>query len=235
MSGEFYNLLSHSNRNRCRKIDQIICSEDFRGEIEEYSNEDNETMHLYTFDMDIDGSAAGSNVDNALDGSRSDRFKTKSAYDDALGLDSSLKISNEHAGSLKSSYHSRRQMSRRRSAVNTGGGGNDLDSDRNGNGDGRNSKERKKFELPTGTALYEENLWLRPDIRRIRKRFNKRDFFEKFDEGLKCYINKDWEAARDHFKYVAENFDDGPSLYFLEKMDKTGNIPPRLFNGYGCA
>ena len=69
--------------------------------------------------------------------------------------------------------------------------------------------------LPIAPALYSHNVWQSPDMKRIRDKLVQGLFFQKFNAGLQAFYNKDWDMARQCFETVLDNFDDGPSKYFM--------------------
>jgi len=95
-------------------------------------------------------------------------------------------------------------------------------------------KSRKKPELvlPTGPALYSENIWLQADMRRIRRRYTT-DMFSTFKSGLQKYYAKDWSEAKSCFEAILDRFEDGPSNYFLGEMKKYNGVPPPDFKAFG--
>ena len=87
--------------------------------------------------------------------------------------------------------------------------------------------------LPTGTSPYSEKAWLEPDIKTIRRDYVANGIiFPKYAEGLKSYYAKDWAQAKQCFEFVLTQRDDGPSRYFLKKMEEHDNQVPRSFIGY---
>jgi class 3 adenylate cyclase len=88
--------------------------------------------------------------------------------------------------------------------------------------------------LPTGSALYNKNVWLQDDMRRIRHQYD-HVFFQKFNSGMQAYYQKDWVIARECFEAVLERFEDGPSRYFVNEIERYNGTPPRDFLGYGRA
>lgn len=88
--------------------------------------------------------------------------------------------------------------------------------------------------LPTGPALYSANVWLHADMRRIRRRYTP-VLFSTFNSGLQKYYDKDWAGAKHCFDSIVDQFDDGPSQYFLEEMEKNNYVPPPHFQSYGKA
>lgn len=89
--------------------------------------------------------------------------------------------------------------------------------------------------LPTGPALYNANVWLSDDMRRIRQLYSDGLFFQKFNSGFLAYYAKDWEHATQCFQTILERFDDGPSRYFLKCIKDNNGVPPRDFKPYGLA
>ncbi len=88
--------------------------------------------------------------------------------------------------------------------------------------------------LPTGPARYSGNVWLQEDMRRIRHRYTS-VVFQTFNSGLQRYYEKDWTGARQCFEAILERFQDGPSKYFMNEMEKNNWTPPQDFQGYGRA
>lgn len=89
--------------------------------------------------------------------------------------------------------------------------------------------------LPTGPALYNANVWLSDDMRRIRQLYSDGLFFQQFNSGFLAYYSKDWKTAAEKFQTVLERFDDGPSRYFLKCINDHNGVPPRNFKPYGIA
>lgn len=89
--------------------------------------------------------------------------------------------------------------------------------------------------LPTGPALYNANVWLSDDMRRIRQLYSDGLFFQQFNSGFLAYYSKDWKTAAQKFQTVLERFDDGPSRYFLKCINDHDGVPPRNFKSYGIA
>ncbi|EJK70155.1 hypothetical protein THAOC_08507 [Thalassiosira oceanica] len=91
----------------------------------------------------------------------------------------------------------------------------------------------KKLVLPRGTRKYSDRCWLEKDIKTIRRDIvSSGVFFPKFDQGLKSYYNKDWEHAKQCFELILSSRDDGPTIYFMEQMEKHDFVPPKDFDGY---
>ena len=96
------------------------------------------------------------------------------------------------------------------------------------------SSEPKELVLPTGPALYNANIWLQADMRRIRHQYTS-VVFESFNSGLRRYYDRDWTGARQCFESILERFEDGPSRYFFNQMKKHNWKPPADFQSYGRA
>ena len=87
--------------------------------------------------------------------------------------------------------------------------------------------------LPTGERHYNDKAWLEPDIRKIRRDFVSNGIIiPKFQEGLNSYFAKDWSNAKKCFELVLTEREDGPSMYFLNRMTEHNGVPPRDFLGY---
>ncbi len=94
-------------------------------------------------------------------------------------------------------------------------------------------KSERELVLPTGSRKYSDRAWLDPDIRKIRRDFvSNAIIFPKFQEGLNSYFAKDWGNAKKCFELVLTQREDGPSIYYLERMAEHDGVPPRDFIGY---
>jgi hypothetical protein len=260
MSDSFCRLLHPSNRRRCRKIDQLVIrNED--GEDDE-GDDDPPLLELWTFDMDIDAlwrNKPGSGKGKSDAGQESDTESTdKGSRREVMRLpNSGRQLSG--GGILKGS--ARRRSMRGTSgkdilgdeqsdggmmplggpnqgggtsspADNLGGGGGGGDGDNGGSGSGSGIPQ---LTLPTGPALYNANVWVSEEMRRIRELYSDGIFFQKFNSGFQSYYSRDWEHAKQCFVTILERFEDGPSRYFLTQIEKNNGKPPRDFRGYGTA
>jgi class 3 adenylate cyclase len=229
MSDSFHRLLHPSNRRRCRKVDQILIKNDDDDE----SDEDpmhGDIMELLTFDMDIE--ALWKNVNSKSDAgheSDSESANDKGSKRGVPGLTSSSRQTS--GGILKAA--------RRRSTL---GGGSDELSEAGFGTSGTNQADlmepdtsKPELVLPTGPALYNANVWVSEDMRRIRQLYSDGLFFQKFYSGLQSFYAKDWEHARQCFVSNLERFEDGPSRYFLTQIEENKGKPPKDFQGYGTA
>ena len=90
--------------------------------------------------------------------------------------------------------------------------------------------------LPNGAVLYHVDVWISKELRRIRSRFegpgNKFPFQKTWEAGLKSFYNCKWNHAQNCFSTILDRFDDGPSQYFLNIIEKHGGVPPRNLSQY---
>lgn len=218
MSDSFHRLLNHSNKRRCRKVDQISIKDDEDGEDEIDLN--CETMELFTFDMDIEALS----------------FKQENP-----GREPSDTASD--AGSKRGSLATNKRGGRRLSMrVKSSRGVDDSsvdDFDPSSYLTVAPTKEEAgthfQLILPTGPALYNPNVWTSEDMKTIRELYSDGLFFQKFMSGLQSFYAKDWDNAKQCFSVILERFEDGPSRYFVRQIEKHNGKPPRDFQGYGMA
>jgi class 3 adenylate cyclase len=258
MSGDFHRLLHPNTRRRCRKIDQILLQDDEGDYDEEEVDElQGEIMSLYTFDMDVeaihrpqpksrnrlDSDAVSDSGSNAADTprvrSKKDRLSTGSrrnlrrrrSVTTRLQINGSeeLFLSGRESGKDGSVIESNTM----RSPSISGGSGSSVHSGDESNN--ANFQGVPELVLPTGPALYSHNVWQSPDMKRIRDKFVQSLFFQKFNAGLQAFYGKDWDLAKQCFQTVLENFDDGPSKYFMEQIKAHKGVPPKDFKEYGLA
>ena len=246
MSNSFHRLLNLTNRRRCRKIDQIM----FDNEDDEFHEEDmysqGDLMELFTYDIDVDALWDDTQNDDIDQNSLSES-------DDSVELTSSKRnipkrsfgssTRNSSDGTRTGSLSSRGENQNITAAIaaaaikalrngpisdNINATGN-IDYDTH---DSKKSKKKPELVLPTGPALYSENIWLQADIRRIRRRYTT-DIFSTFNSGLQKYYAKDWNEAKSCFEAILDRFEDGPSNYFLDEMKKYSGVPPPDFKPFG--
>jgi class 3 adenylate cyclase len=255
MSDSFCRLLHPSNRRRCRKIDQLVIrNED--GEDDE-AEDDPPLLELWTFDMDIDAlwrNKPGSGKGKSDAGHESDTESTeKGSRREIMRMPTSGRNLSAGGGILKGS--GRRRSLRSGSGKDILGGDEHSDAgmiplgpNHQGGGTtsqgvgGANNDEgdnggsgAPQLTLPTGPALYNANVWVSEEMRRIRELYSDGIFFQKFNSGFQSYYSRDWEHARQCFVTILERFEDGPSRYFLTQIEKNNGKPPRDFRGYGTA
>lgn len=249
MSDSFHHLLHPSNRRRCRKIDQICMqNEDYA----EYQDIDQgEIIELFTFDMDIDAlwrpapkPAAKTPMTVAADDNVSETGSQNSQKGSRREI---LRAPSVTALLKKPALQRRRSVQRIKSGEKKDDA---LSSDEFLTGDEAaaaavaaripDTTEETTFsppelELPTGPALYNANVWLSEDMRKIRQLYSDGLFFQQFNSGFLAYYARDWEHAKQCFQTILERFDDGPSKYFLNKIEESNGVPPRDFKGYGSS
>mmetsp|Transcript_32833 Transcript_32833/g.32060 ORF Transcript_32833/g.32060 Transcript_32833/m.32060 type:complete len:111 (-) Transcript_32833:39-371(-) len=72
------------------------------------------------------------------------------------------------------------------------------------------------------------------DLLKMRKPYTQ-EFFTLFDKGMNCYLNGEWEEARQHFEMVEvlkEVGADYPSKCLLEYMKDFNFVAPDSWDGY---
>lgn len=226
MSDSFWRLLQPCCKRRCRKVDQLILSnEDNFAEEETYLSGDK--MELYTFDMNIDalwskdknGPYSGAGPEAQLKGEIEKRALSRREFSRSS---SSFKVRRRSklgdilediSGSLSQSNNSQSNNSQ-------------FDSD-------VGEDKIQRLVLPTGPVFYNQNVWKSEEISKIRSKFEDGCFSRKFNSGLKAFYRKDWIEAKECFTDLVEKYEDGPSKYFLAEIRKYNGRPPRHFIGYG--
>jgi len=217
MSGEFHELLQSRNRERCRKVDKVLMLDQAKDEF----------MNLFTFDMDVSALQQSHTPNNfplkAAKGRRQSIRQRRRGY----GQRKSLVVHGN--GDDDSNINAKEK--RIRSSFNQPNFGPDRDTDPD-----HQIKKLPDLVLPNGPALYSRKAWSSYDIRKIRHKYVKSEYFlETYNAGLESFYGKDWDDAKKHFRKVLENFDDGPSKYFLAQIEKNNGNPPLDFKGYGIA
>jgi class 3 adenylate cyclase len=251
MSDSFHRLLHSSNRRRCRKIDQILFQNEDDDDDEAYLSGD--VMELFTFDMDIDalwripiknatdmsdaGSEASGSSQRPMSGSKKDNLRPQASVRHVPGgllggprrrRSMRFQMKNPIAGEVSG------EMTMADAAAQVAAGFN---AENNEHDDEHAAPvyQTPEFSLPSGPAMYNSNVWLSDDMRRIRQRYSDGLFFQKFNSGFLAFYARDWEHAKQCFQTILERFDDGPSRYFLSIIEENSGIPPRNFLGYGTA
>jgi len=231
MSGVFYSLLSKSCQNRCRKIDQIKLTEADESEIfDTLDDETQDVMELFTFDIVVEDLWQDKTPETAISNLAP---KVQSSDYSSPPSEILMKSSGTGTDTNRESFlrnqggpRSKRRWSVTFDSVSPS---NQQHSTREIGKSGQD-----KLDLPTTTIPYNTALWLKEDIRSMRKRFTGR-FFRTFEFGLEAYFKGEWKEAKNYFQSVVEGFDDPPSKYFLKKMSETNFITPNTFSGYGSA
>ena len=228
MSDSFHRLLHPNNRRRCRKIDHILIRNKDEDEFDGYPEGDID--ELLTFDVDI--------IDKGVKSSRSD-----------LGRESDSDVGSEK-GTKREGLRIARQvthaMMRRRSMRNLGkeaGGDDPSDATFHGPGGVTTQAEHTETDgggppelvLPTGPAMYNPTVWTDQQMRKMRQRYTDGLFFHNFNAGLQSFYAKDRDHAKQCLVNILDRFEDGPSRYFLNQIEKHHGKPPPHFLGYGLA
>ena len=231
MSDSFHRLLHPSNRRRCRKVDQLLLLEDDDDFADDYFDDANARLiELFTFDMDID---ALWRVPKKK-GQKNDGGESDSDTGSQRGSTSRRDLMRLSGGMLKGV--------RRRSVMTIKEPASEDFSENFGvvSGTGHGDKESEYFGpselvLPTGPAIYNANVWVNEDMRKIRQRYSDGLFFQKFSSGLQAFYSKDWEFAKQCFQQILDRFEDGPSRNFMNQIEEHGGVPPKGFKEYGTA
>jgi class 3 adenylate cyclase len=254
MSGNFHRLLHPNTRRRCRKVDQILLLDDEDNDDDDRDELQGEIMDLFTFDMDVEAIHRPQPKTKIVDAD---------TISDVGSINGEPRVRVKRIDRRQNS--SARQIRSRRRSISRpnvngseelllGGGSNTNFSSETNNmsspsiggasvSDINSADESSKpnhqgppeLVLPTGPALYSHNVWQSPDMKRIRDKFVKGLFFQKFNAGLQTFYGKDWETARQCFQTVLDNFDDGPSKYFMSQIKENKGVPPKDFLEYGLA
>eukprot|EP00550_Attheya_septentrionalis_P001799 CAMPEP_0198283324 /NCGR_PEP_ID=MMETSP1449-20131203/2958_1 /TAXON_ID=420275 /ORGANISM="Attheya septentrionalis, Strain CCMP2084" /LENGTH=1153 /DNA_ID=CAMNT_0043979907 /DNA_START=204 /DNA_END=3665 /DNA_ORIENTATION=+ len=244
MSAAFHRLLNPTNQRRCRKVDQVLLSADDEELSDDGEMDEGDIMELYTYDMDIEalwvkpseGSTKASKPE-ATSESQDVRPKMQKAKSGRNGDQPALKKTIRRQFSvfgigigkpLSSSVVEERTSSVRAPGMDG--------TDRSKGVDGAEDKKphRRELVLPTGPQMYSQKVWLTDDMRKIRNKYSDGLFFQNYKSGLNSFYSRDWDHAKQCFEsQLNERFEDGPSRYFLEKIQEHNGIPPRNFTGYG--
>jgi len=241
MSGEFFGMLAKSSQRRCRKIDQITLTQDIVEDniYDALDNDTEDTMELYTHDFVVEDSW----VDNTLDDSTriaapnlgEGVVQPLSDFLSQTSTSTLQGIGNQDSKKDVNVVRPPGPRSRRRWSVTF-----DANSPSNDNigTETKNELDRPglgELSLPSGPVSYNASIWLKDDLRRIRRKFTDGRFYGPFNTALQLYFKGEWNEARIYFERVAERFDDKPSKHFLEKMKATKYVPPMSFIGYSSA
>ena len=238
MSDSFHRLLHPNNRRRCRKIDQIIIKSEDDDETEGLPEGD--VVELLTYDMDIDALWKDG---KKIKAAKSTSSTTNRESDSDVGSEKGSKREGlRMPGSVRQASSAMMKANRRRSLKF----GKDLGSDELSDGGflaqgGNVQTEHTEVDgggpaelvLPTGHALYNASVWTNEDMRKMRSRYTDGLFFHNFNAGLQAFYGKDWDHAKQCFITILDRFEDGPSRYFLNQIEKNHGKPPRGFLGYG--
>ena len=246
MSDSFHRLLHPNNRRRCRKVDQIMITNDDDDDDEV----DGEIMELLTFDMDIDAlwknvnkGGTGSVIGKSDSGPESDHDSDRNlnaAKPPRKMPGSTRKMSDQRLKGRRISVRMpvkdpSDELSDQNFLPGIGVTSNNSNADLTGDGEHHRNDGPPVLSLPNGPQLYNASVWVSEDMRRVRQLYSDGIFFQKFNAGLNSFYSRDWEHARQCFVTILERFEDGPSRYFLTQIEKNNGKPPRNFRGYGMA
>ena len=226
MSSSFHNLLHKSSQRRCRKIHQVFFADEEEDDFDTTDVEGLETMGLYTFNMDVDA-LLNESISDSEEESMAESLSLASRRREPTSINSDGALSSPRRWSV-GLFKSKKSVTVSTSLILE-------DKELH-----ENMKKAKKWKrddkliLPEDVVRYDASMWQDEDITIIRKKFST-EFFLKFNNGLSSYIAGDWDAAKVHFDFMVEHFDDGPSKYFLKEMKKHNFIRPWNFNGYSEA
>lgn len=186
LSGQFYQLLHPSNQRRCRIIDQVRFEEDSQNDELDYGEEEESTMDLYTYDVDVEAIwALPNNVDtSALITSDRSKVSMHSLVSKVMKeeivpkrtLAQSISILPNRANS-RTSFKTRatRRMSMAFGTLKKFpedfpviSEDNSLESMMSGDPD---KDTEDKLVLPSGTARFKLSIWAQEEMRLVRKKF----------------------------------------------------------------
>jgi len=248
MSDSFHRILQPTRRQQCRKIDRVMVENENEDFSEEEGNQ-GKMMELFTYDIDVDALWEDGGIKNDPDNSEADGDDLLGSFSSLRKPSSFQKTSKSNLapkkkygdklsfGSTRSSTGSRGSQfagsMRGRGADITAviaavaakalGTGSFPTAKGESNDEQEKIKQQKKGKrelvLPTGPALYSENVWLTADMRRIRRRYTTK-IFDLYNLGLQKFYSKRWNEAKIHFEAILDYFEDGPSLYFLAEIRK---------------
>ena len=242
MSGSFHRLLHPSNRRRCRKVDQLLLLEDDDDFADDYFDDASARLvELYTFDMDIKAlwKTPKKKGGRSEAGGESDSESGSISRRDVMRLSSGMLMKGVRRRSMMmlkepsddAIDHIGASSGHGGTGHGTGHGGT-VHGDK---GDSDNASMPTELVLPTGPAMYNANVWVNEDMRKIRQRYSDGLFFQKFSSGLHAFYSKDWDFAKQCFTTILDRFEDGPSRYFLNQIEEFGGVPPKGFKEYGTA
>jgi len=238
MSGIFHSLLTESTKRRCRKIDQVyVPDDDEDGEEDDgHWRDEDELIHLHTFDMDIDAiyrtpqpRKSAPKTDMSSDGGSSDLEKGRNKRMERARSNRNVRNRRRSSLSLRPSARLTQAISEEvQTAAMDGASVSSM----------RTADETPNFQgpqhlvLPRGPAFYNKNAWLSPEMKRMREKYVQGLFFQNYAKGLKAFYNKDWDTAKQCFQTVLNESDDGPSRHFLKRIKECNGEPPKDFVPY---
>ena len=231
MSGEFYKLLQIENRRKCRLVDKVVFLTEETNTFETLEPENFEKMEIYTYDMDTNDLVERNGTKSLLcskDDSSNNIVDNQSIHGTSFLHESSV---HSDAQSETGPTHLLKTTRGRRLSV----WAKPKEDVSLRHIESKVKNEHTILTLPSQPIIYKQSLWNTVEMKQIRKRFVGSNFFDTFSRGLEAYFTGRWKDARTHFEFTRDRFDDGPSIYFLKKMDETDNVLPRGFKGWNEA
>jgi class 3 adenylate cyclase len=228
MSDAFHRLLQPNNKRRCRKVDQLLVLEDAEDWEDDYFDDaSGKRIDLYTFDMDID--ALWRNQTNKKASKPDNDQESDSDTGSGKGVTTSRRDVLRLSGG--------RLMAARRRSVATlkDQASEDLSDARGSVADDKDGGAASELVLPSGPAIYNANVWISEEMRKVRFLYTDGLFFQKFSSGLQAFYSKDWDFAKQCFSTILDRFEDGPSRYFMSQIETNDGVPPKGFKEYGTA
>lgn len=237
ISEDFYAKLTEASRRRCREVDII------RQDDEEHEDENVNVGSIYTFDMDIDalwafptksnpglGESDGSTHGARRPSSSSSMFsKRSSRRSSVIGVVQKALLSGSISTGADNETLDDISVTPSIKGINTE---SMLEFSSEFPNNNRVALYSTDLPKPNTTLMYRESLWQNEVIKRMRSKFERSSFFLTYKKGLAKYYERDWNYARDCFSTILETIDDGPSKYFLKKIDEHNGVPPPDFVGY---
>lgn len=91
-----------------------------------------------------------------------------------------------------------------------------------------------ELDIPHGFVTYKESDWQTSDMLAMRKKYVDPSFpfYELYSSGLEAFYNANWAKARRDFLTILNRFEDGPSRYFLKKIEANNCCPPTKFHKF---
>lgn len=196
---------------------------------------DGEYIELLTYDMDIDAlfrdvkpvnknnskSDAGRDSDSDWGSEKGSARRAPKAG--IMGRRRSRRIMKDFSDELSDGNFVKAAAAAAAAAAATGASTDHTEVENNG---------PPELVLPTGPALYNAQDWVNPEMRKMRNRYTDGIFFQNFNAGLQAFYGKDWETAKQCFLTILNIFEDGPSRYFLNQIEKHRGRPPRHFHPF---
>ena len=94
------------------------------------------------------------------------------------------------------------------------------------------TRRSPKLEIPTGFVTYKESDWQTEDMLEMRKKYADFPFLKWYSIALEAFYNQNWSLASRHFLMILDRFEDGPSRYFMKKIEANNHVPPKNFRNF---